>query len=272
MIQNGADGNHEDDLEGPEQAASDPTLWRGRFLQRFAVLVLFCGLISTLYWQYGDDLSLQALVQKETVIRDYGMHHPWLIVGMAFLLYVVVTGCSLPAAAAFTMGIAWLFKLLFGEVEGFLIAYVVISFASTSGATLAFLTSRFLFRDAIQRKFGGRLEGFNASLEREGAFYLFTLRLIPAVPFFVINMVMGLTPIRVWTYWWVSQVGMLAGTAVYVYAGSQLPSLEVLAEQGAAGVMTLQIFIAFALLGLFPLVVKKVMGRFRTEVRSSTVS
>jgi uncharacterized membrane protein YdjX (TVP38/TMEM64 family) len=106
--------------------------------------------------------------------------------------------------------------LLYGWFFKFVAALLVVSFASTTGTTLAFLLSRYLLRDAIQQKFGERLAGFNGALEREGAFYLFTLRLIPAVPFFVINVVMGLTPIRVWTFWWVSQLGMLPGTCVFV--------------------------------------------------------
>jgi uncharacterized membrane protein YdjX (TVP38/TMEM64 family) len=142
----------------------------------------------------------------------------------------------------------------------------VVSFASTAGATMAFLLSRFLFRDAIERRFGERLDKFNLALQREGPFFLFTLRLIPAVPFFVINAVMGLTPIRTWTFWWVSQLGMLAGTTVYVYAGSSVPSLQTLADAGINAVFTpaqlAQILTAFALLGMFPLAVRGLMKLF----------
>jgi len=135
----------------------------------------------------------------------------------------------------------------------------LVSFASTAGATVAFLLSRYLFRDALQSRFGDRLAGFNAALESEGAFYLFTLRLIPAVPFFVINVVMGLTPLKTRTFWWVSQLGMLPGTVVYVSAGASVPSLQVLAERGVGGVLSPQLFAAFIALGLFPLIVKSVM-------------
>ena len=119
---------------------------------------------------------------------------------------------------------------MYGWYFGLAPAVILVSFASTSGATIAFLLSRYLFRDAIQTRFRDQLAKFNQALQREGAFYLFTLRLIPAVPFFVINVVMGLTPIRTLTFWWVSQVGMLAGTIVYVYAGSTIPSLAHLAD------------------------------------------
>ena len=115
---------------------------------------------------------------------------------------------------------------------------VLISFASTTGATIAFLLSRYLFRSAIQEKFGKRLLRFNEALQREGPFYLFTLRLIPAIPFFVINVVMGLTPLKTFTYWWVSQLGMLPATFVYVYAGSSVPTLAQLAERGTSGILT----------------------------------
>ena len=146
---------------------------------------------------------------------------------------------------------------------------IVVSFASTSGATLAFLLSRYLFGRAVQNRFGARLSGFNEALRREGPFFLFTLRLIPAVPFFAINLVMGLTPIRVRTFWWVSQLGMLAGTTVYVYAGSSVPGLQVLAEQGVQAVLTLgqltQIMVALALLGVFPLVVRLIVKKLRPK-------
>ena len=143
---------------------------------------------------------------------------------------------------------------------------ILVSFASTMGATLAFMLSRFLFRDFIQSRFGDRLNSFNQSLEREGPFFLFTLRLVPAVPFFVINAVMGLTPIKTRTFWWVSQLGMLAGTIVFVYAGSSVPSLQTLADKGINAVFTprqfTQILLAFVLLGVFPLAVRWGMKLF----------
>ena len=126
---------------------------------------------------------------------------------------------------------------------------------------MAFLLSRYLFRDWVQRRFGQRLEKFNTALETDGPFYLFTLRLIPVVPFFVINVVMGLTKIRVWSFWWISQLGMLAVTAIYVYAGSRVPDLQTLETEGLKSVFTssqlVQIFVALALIGLLPLAIRK---------------
>jgi len=188
-------------------------------LTTVTLLVLTAGV---LYFQFGDRLSLDYLAEHETTLREYQRSHPLLVYGAAFLIYVAVTGLSLPGATAMTLIMAWYF--------GFVRAVILVSFASTLGATLAFLLSRFILRDSIQAKFGDRLQTFNAALDREGAFYLFTLRLIPAIPFFVINVVMGLTKIRVWTFWWVSQLGMVAGTMVYVYAGSTIPGLAQLAD------------------------------------------
>ena len=223
--------------------------------KKLVLLLFVAGIIAVAYTQFGDVLTLENLAKQEAQLRAFQQQHPVLVYGAAFLLYVVVTGLSLPGAAVLTLTYGWYFGVLRGVI--------VVSFASTTGATLAFLMSRFLFRDAIQHRFGDRLEKFNQALEREGPFYLFTLRLIPAVPFFVINAVMGLTPIRTRTFWWVSQLGMLAGTAVFVFAGSSVPSLQTLADEGINAVFTpsqlMQILTAFALLGLFPLAVRWVV-------------
>ncbi len=222
---------------------------------RLVVLLAVVSAIFFAYRNYGDVLSLDNLALKETELRQFQLDKPALVLGLAFLVYVTVTGLSLPGATVLTLVFGWYF--------GFLRGVVLVSFASTAGATLAFLLSRYLLRDVVQNRFGGKLASFNKSLEREGAFYLFTLRLIPAVPFFIINVVMGLTPLKTSTYWWASQLGMLPGTAVYVYAGSQFPNLQTLAEKGAGGILTPQLMVAFVLLGIFPLLVKKMMGRLK---------
>jgi pyruvate/2-oxoglutarate dehydrogenase complex dihydrolipoamide dehydrogenase (E3) component/uncharacterized membrane protein YdjX (TVP38/TMEM64 family) len=165
---------------------------------------------------------------------------------------VAVTGLSLPGAALMTLVAGAVFGLLWGTV--------IVSFASSLGATLAFLASRFLLRDAIQGRFGDKLRAINAGVEKEGAFYLFTLRLVPAFPFFVINLVMGLTPMKTRTFYWVSQVGMLAGTLVYVNAGTQLARLE-----SVKGILSPGLLASFAALGLFPLVAKKIVDTVRAR-------
>ncbi len=221
-----------------------------KLLVLFAVSVV--GIAT--YVQFGDSLTLASFAQKEAELREFQDANPILVFGAAYLIYVGITGLSLPGATVLTLAYAWYF--------GFVNGLILVSFASTSGATLAFLLSRYLFRDALQNRFGDRLASFNENLARDGAFYLFSLRLIPVAPFFVINAVMGLTQLRTWTYWWVSQVGMLPGTIVFVYTGSTFPDLASLAENGASGIISKEMLIGFAILGLFPIVVKKVMARF----------
>lgn len=226
---------------------------------KLVVLAVVVSAGAAVYFLFGESLSLANLAEKEAELRQFQNDHAVLVFGIAFLVYVTVTGLSLPGAAGLTLVYGWYF--------GFWRALVLVSFASTAGATLAFLLSRYLFRDLVQNRFGDRLTAFNQALEREGAFYLFTLRLIAAVPFFVINMVMGLTPIRTSTFWWVSQLGMIPGTCVYVYAGSVVPSLQKLADEGVRAVLTpwqlAQLLFAFALLGVVPLAIKKIVARFR---------
>ena len=224
---------------------------------RLAVLLAVAAAAVVGYLQFGDALSLAAIAEQEAALRAYQQDHPWLVYGAAFLVYVAVTGLSLPGAAVLTLVFGWYFD--------FLRAVLLVSFASTTGASLAFLLSRYVFREAVQSRFGGRLRSFNDALARDGALYLFTLRLVPAVPFFVINLVMGLTPLRLGAFWWVSQVGMLPGTAVYVYAGAAVPDLLLLSERGLGGIVSPQVLAAFVLLGVFPLLVKTVMRRFRPD-------
>ena len=233
---------------------------RNRWLRKGLVFLAVVAVFLVAYFQFGQYLSLDYLSGVESELRETKENHLLWVVAVAFLVYVSVTGLSVPGATGLSLACGWFF--------GFWQGVLFVSFASTTGATLAFLLSRYLFRDAILNRFGDRLAGFNAALEREGAFYLFTLRLIPAVPFFVINVVMGLTPMRVRTYWWVSQVGMFPGTCVYVYAGSQVPSLKKLADDGIRGILTPQMIGAFILLGLFPIVVKKIMGKLRPPLAS----
>lgn len=229
------------------------------------VLLALCGGVAAwLAFSYRSELNLSALAQREQALRSYAEAHPALALGIAFAAYVAVTGLSLPGAAALTLLYGWLF--------GFGRALVLVSFASTSGATLAFLLSRFVLGGAIQARFGDRLQAFNAAIEREGAFYLFTLRLIPQVPFFVINVVMGLTKIRVSTFWWVSQLGMFPGTCVYVLAGSRLPGLEKVAQEGIQSVIDAKLFLAFTALGVFPLLAKLALNWLKPKTASPSES
>jgi len=187
-------------------------------------------------------LALEQLRAQQAGLQQYYASHPWQAALGYLVAYVAVTGLSLPGAAVLT--------LFGGAVFGLLWGTLIVSFASSMGATLAFLASRFLLRDWVQARFGDRLKPVNDGVAKEGAFYLFALRLVPAFPYVVINLVMGLTPMRTWTFYWVSQLGMLAGTVVYVYAGTRLGEFEL-----SAGLV-----IAFTLLGLFPLASKQALA------------
>jgi uncharacterized membrane protein YdjX (TVP38/TMEM64 family) len=226
----------------------------GNYL-RLTVFLILLGIISLAYFNFRDVLTLKYLASQETNWRQFAEQYPLAIYLIAFLIYTSTTGLSLPGAVPLTLTYGWFF--------GFWKALLLVSFSSTAGATLAFLTSRYLFRSAIQSRYGERFALINQQFEKEGAFYLFILRLVPAFPFFLINVLMGLTAIRVWTFWWVSQLGMLAGTAVFVYAGTSVPTLQELSEKGAKGILTPQLIIAFILLGTFPLLVKKIVSRIR---------
>jgi uncharacterized membrane protein YdjX (TVP38/TMEM64 family) len=204
--------------------------------------------VWTLVIVYRDQLTLETLVRQEAALRHTLATSPGVVYVSTAAVYVAVTALSLPGATVLTLGCGWLL--------GFWPGLMLVSLASTTGATLAFLLSRYLFRDYVQARYGERLTRFNEALAREGAFYLFTLRLTPAVPYFVVNVVMGLTPLRTWTYWWVSQVGMLPVTALFVWAGASVPSAAVLAERGASGILTPQLVIALTLIGLLPLLAR----------------
>jgi pyruvate/2-oxoglutarate dehydrogenase complex dihydrolipoamide dehydrogenase (E3) component/uncharacterized membrane protein YdjX (TVP38/TMEM64 family) len=191
-------------------------------------------------------LTFENVKAQQAAIQAWYEAHPWQAFAGFFALYVAVTGLSLPGATVMTLAAGAIFGLLRGTV--------LASFASVIGATIAFLASRFVLRDWVQARFTSRLHGINEGIRKEGAFYLFTLRLIPLVPYFVINLAMGLTPIRAWTFFWVSQLGMLAGTIVFVNAGTQLASID-----SPAGILRPGLIGAFVLLGTFPLLAKKAM-------------
>ncbi len=208
-----------------------------------AVLV---GIVAFFVFDLGRFFSLDFLQQSQARFADLREQQPLALAAGYFLVYVAVTALSLPGATIVTLAGGAIFGLGWG--------LLIVSFASSIGATLAFLTARFLLRDSVQSRFGQRLAEVDKGIQKDGAFYLFTLRLIPVVPFFVINLLMGLTNMKAWTFYWVSQLGMLAGTAVYVNAGTQLGQLTSL-----QGIVSPGLLGSFVLLGLFPLIARRVL-------------
>ncbi|PKG80276.1 pyridine nucleotide-disulfide oxidoreductase [Shewanella sp. Actino-trap-3] len=216
------------------------------------VLLLIATILVGLFF-YFDLHQLLTLDGLKGSMNDFDQlreQSPLLVIGGFFLLYVAVTALSLPGAAILTIASG----ALFGIVEGLIIA----SFASSIGALLAFLVSRYLLRDTIKQRFPERLAAIDAGIEREGGFYLFTLRLVPIFPFFVINLLMGVTGFKSWTFYWVSQVGMFLGTFVYVNAGTQLAQIDSLAN-----ILSFNLIVSFALLGLFPLIAKAIVNMIK---------
>ncbi len=236
------------------ESRADGKSWSRSLAARLSGLALLVAVVAGLIYAFGGSLTLESLAARETELREFYQTHPAITLAVAFLLYAAVTGLSIPGAVPLSLAFGWLF--------GFWTGVVLVSFASTTGASIAFLLSRYLIGGWVQSRFEERLAAFNRAIEKEGPFYLFTLRLVPAVPFFVINVVMGLTKIRLTTFWWVSQVGMLPGTCVFLWAGANTPSLKVIQEKGAGSILSLNIILALAALGLFPLAARWILGQF----------
>jgi pyruvate/2-oxoglutarate dehydrogenase complex dihydrolipoamide dehydrogenase (E3) component/uncharacterized membrane protein YdjX (TVP38/TMEM64 family) len=218
-------------------------------MSRKLVIVAAILLLVVAFFAFDLDrwLTLDALKASQARFEEWRSASPLLVAGAFFVVYVLVTALSLPGAAVMTLAAGALFGLVTGTV--------LVSFASSIGATLAFLASRLVLRDSVQRRFGERLKAVNEGMARDGAFYLFTLRLVPIFPFFMINLIMGLVPIPVRTFYWVSQIGMLAGTIVYVNAGTQLAKIDSL-----SGILSPGLLLSFVLLGIFPLLAKRLLA------------
>ncbi len=200
----------------------------------------------------GRYFSLDYFKSQQAAITAFYESHPWQTAAAFFVVYVIVTAASFPGAAVMT--------LVAGAIFGLVGGTILVSFASSIGATLAFLASRLLLKDWVQAKFGDKLKALNEGVAKEGGFYLFTLRLVPAFPFFVINLAMGLTPIKTWTFYWVSQVGMFLGTIVFVNAGTELAKITSL-----KGILSPGLIGAFVLLGIFPIIAKKIIDGLKAR-------
>lgn len=200
----------------------------------------------------GQYLTLDYLKASQERFAQLYADNSFAVIAVYMAVYIVVTALSLPGAAVMT--------LAGGAMFGFWVGLVVVSFASTIGATLACFVARFLLRDWVQNKFGEKLSAINTGIEREGGFYLFSLRLVPIFPFFVINLAMGLTSMNLFTFYWISQIGMLPGTMVYVNAGKELGRIESL-----SGILSPGLLISFVILGLFPLAAKKLLNAYKKK-------
>ena len=213
--------------------------------------IILVATIVLLAVNFGQYLTLENAKAQQALLNDYIESNFVVAAATYFILYIMITAFSIPGAAVVT--------LLGAALFGFWTSLLLVSFASTIGATLAFLSSRFLLRDWVQGKFGDKLSTINQGVEKDGAFYLFSLRLIPVFPFFLINLLMGLTPISVGRYYLTSQLGMLPGTAVYLNAGTQLAEIDSL-----SGIVSPSVLLSFALLGIFPIAAKWIMSKFRS--------
>ncbi len=224
----------------------------GRY-KKIAIIAAIIALIAIFrFFHLEQYLTLEYLkASRETFLGLYEQNS-LLVIGAYFIIYVVVTALSLPGAVVMTLAGGALFGLMVGTL--------VVSFASTIGATCACIVSRYLLQNWVQTRYGEKLAPINNGIEKEGAFYLFTMRLIPAFPFFLINLAMGLTKIPIRSFYWVSQVGMLPGTIVFVNAGKELGKIDSL-----SGILSPSLLFSFALLGVLPISFKKIISLYRRK-------
>ena len=221
--------------------------------KKLIIVALLVLLVAAFFaFDLGRFLSLEYIKSRQAEFTALAADRPLLVGGAFFAIYVAVCALSLPGAAIMTLAAGAIFGLLMGTV--------IVSFASSIGATLAFLVSRYVLRDSVQSRFGARLADIDKGIQKEGAFYLFTLRLVPLFPFFVINLLMGLTKMKAATFYWVSQLGMFAGTVVYVNAGTQLAKIDSL-----KGILSPGLLGSFVLLGIFPLIAKKIVDTVKAR-------
>lgn len=226
---------------------------KNKIINKIIIITVLIGLVVAFkVFNLGDYLTLGYIKASQQRFELLYNEHQFLVIAGYMLMYILVTSLSLPGAAVMTLAGGALFGLLTGTV--------VVSFASTIGATLACFVSRFILRDWVQGKFGDKLKTVNEGIEKEGAFYLFTLRLIPVFPFWLINLVMGLTKMPLKNFYLVSQIGMLPGTMVYVNAGKELAKIESL-----SGILSPGLILSFVLLGIFPIITKKLLSLYKTK-------
>ena len=230
-----------------------------RHTNKLIIVLIVIGLIAAFRIFHLDTyLSLSYLKESRDKFEMLYSENRSAVIAAYIMIYILVTSLSLPGAAVLGLAAGSLFGLLTGTI--------VVSFASSVGATLACAVSRFILRDWVQKKFGDRLKTVNEGIEKEGAFYLFTLRLIPVFPFWLINMIMGLTKMPLKTFYWVSQIGMLPGTIIFVNAGKELSKID-----SPSGILSPGLIFSFVLLGLFPITTKKILAFYNQRRKNKAV-
>jgi len=230
-----------------------------KHINKIIIVLIVIGLIIAFrVFHLGEYLTLAYVKESQKYFTMLYEENRALVISVYIAIYLLVTTLSLPGAVVLGLAAGSLFGLLTGTI--------VVSFASTIGATLACAVSRFILRDWVQKKFGDRLKTVNEGIEKEGAFYLFTLRLIPVFPFWLINMIMGLTKMPLKTYYWVSQIGMLPGTIIFVNAGKELSKID-----SPSGILSPGLIFSFVLLGLFPITTKKILAFYNQRRKNKAV-
>ncbi len=233
---------------------------KNRHTKKIIIVLIVVALIAAFrIFNIGDYLSLSYIKESRDRVAALYTEHRLAVIGGYVAVYLLVTTLSLPGAVVLGLAAGALFGLVTGTI--------IVSFASTIGATLACAVSRFILRDWIQGRFGDKLKTVNEGIEKEGSFYLFTLRLIPVFPFWLINLVMGLTKMRLRTFYWVSQAGMLPGTIVFINAGKELGKID-----SVSGILSPGLILSFVLLGLFPITAKKLIALYKSRKKATVIT
>ncbi len=233
------------------------TLYRHTMNPKIILAIVVIALIAAFFaFDLQQYFNLEYLQSQKASLEQLNAQYPLLLAFGYFVVYIAVAALALPAAAILT--------LAGGAIFGFWKGMLLVSFASTIGATIAFLLTRYLFHDSVQSRFGDRLETINRGIENEGAFYVFGLRLVPLFPFVMVNSVLALTKLKTFTFYWSSQLGMLIGTAVYVNAGTQLAEIS-----STSDILSLELLLSFALLGVFPIIAKHLLAWLKQNKRST---
>jgi len=251
-IKNQFDAEARDNLPSPRQIESNPWLktwaFRGAWVAGVATLVIVA------VWQCSECFSLDYLASQEGHLRSFQADHPYLLYGIVFVVYTIGFAIGLPLAALMTIIVGWFFD--------FVPALILASLGSSLGATLTFMTSRYLLRDRMKQWLGGTMNKFQSELQNSAAFYLFVSRLIPQIPFVLVNLVMGLSSIGLRTFFWVSQLSMLPVLIIFVWIGGSLPSLQTIADNGISSVLSWQLMLGIAAMGIVPLLVRLGLNYF----------